>query len=153
MSTAAIKRAIRKALEAPLEPALVAGSACLDPSDHSKAVVGFANLPVDPTRAGLVEWCDIVISFAPDRPIEMGKHARTQGAGYALITIRVQSGTGPDRIDSIAGIIAAAYPYDALLARDGVSVIIGTTDTRQGAPDGPWYMVPLLVNWIVYHAE
>lgn len=151
MSTAAIKRAIRKALETPLAPALVAGAACLNPGDPTKAMVGIANLPIDPT--GCTEYCDIQVNFAPDRPIEMGQHARTQGQGFALITIRVQSGSGPDRIDTIAGIIAAAYPYNALLARDGVSVIIGTTDTRAGAQDGPWYMVPLLVNWIVYHAE
>lgn len=153
MSTAAIRSSIRKALEAPLAPALLAASMCLDPDKAGAVVVGYANLNVDPTRNGLVEYCDIAILYAPDRPIEMGVKPRIEGSGSALITVRVQSAAGPDRPDDIARIISAAYPYNALLARDGVSVIIGTTDTRPGAQAGPWYMVPLLVNWTVYHAE
>lgn len=153
MSTSAIRKPIRKALEVPLAPALVLASMCLDPDDPTRALVGIQNLPIDPTREGVVEYCSISILFAPDKPIEMGQDPRIEGSGAALIIVRVLEGQGPDRPDDIARIVTEAYPYNALLAQDGISVIIGTTDPRTAAQIGPWFTVPISVNWTVYHAE
>lgn len=140
-NVAQIRWKIRKALEFPLGAAM---SAAMPPIP-----VAWPNLEFDSTK--VVEYANFNVSFAPSRPLEMGPTPRIVASGSAIIVVRTRESSGADRADTIAGIIGAAYPYNAALVRDGISVIISTVDVVQGAPDPPWWMVPLNVNWTVWN--
>ena len=141
LNTAAIKLSVRKAFEEILKTTMV--------SQTPPVTCGFENMFVDPTK--VVEWVQLTMTYGPDRPLVMGPTPRIISSGFALIVVRVQSSSGTDRSDRLVGIAASAYPYNTALARDGVSVIIDTTDVVAGANDGAWWMVPMRVNWNVWN--
>lgn len=142
MSNAAIiKRSVRKALETQLATAMAAAS--------PPVKIAWPGLAFNADDQA--EYVNINVAYGPSLPLEMGNTPRIVLSGDASIVVRTKLGTGTDRNDTIAGIVGAAYPYNSALVRDGVSVIIGTVDVVEGAPDGPWWMAPVKVNWTVWN--
>lgn len=139
------KLAIRKALEIPLEPALVAAGACLYPDSASKAAVQYPDLTIK--TDGLLEYVRFSVHYADTRVIEMGNTPRRNLSGQAIATVWTRTARAQDRNDTIAGIIEAAYPYNAVLARDGVSVILAEVQPRDGQPNGVWWVSDVVINW------
>lgn len=140
------KRAIRKALEGPLKPALIAGQVC--PLGDDDAAVRFPNLVLN--TAALDEWVRFTVHINATRLLGIGQHPLTQDTGQAFAMVYTRLASGSDRNDTIAGIIEAAYPYNALLTFDGVSVIVSETLHGDGAEDGPWWASPVKIRWDVW---
>ena len=140
-SVAAVRVSIRKAIETTLLNAMNAQT--------PKIACEFENLEFDATKVS--EYVQMSMHYAPTIALVMGANPRPVASGFALIVARAQSSSGPDRADRISALVDAAFPYNAALARDGISVIIGLNDIVDGARDGPWWMVPLRVNWKVWN--
>lgn len=141
------KKGIRRALEEPLRPALVAAGMCLK-ADGS-AAVQFQNLVLD-SKGNLNEWVRFTVHFAGDLLLGMGQHPLTQDFGMAFAMVYTKAGTGVDRNDAIVGIIEAAYPYNAMLTFNGVSVIVAEPIHGDGAPDGAWWATPVKIKWNIW---
>ncbi len=137
------RRAIRRALEAPLKQALVDAGVCLNPDGSCN--VQFANTVLD-TR-GVAEYVRFTVHFAAPRVLGMGTDGLTQDMGLAIAAIYTKAGTSADRNDTIAGIIETAYPYNAQLTFDGVTVILAETQPVDGVGEGSWWMSQIKVVW------
>lgn len=147
--TAINKRAIRHALEAPLRAALVSAGVCVLPLDATKAAVQFGNTVLDTVALNLQEYIRFTVHYGRQRVIEMGNTPRRHLSGIAKAMVYTK-GQSEDRNDTIAGIVEAAYPYNAVLTVSGVSVILAVTEIADGAPDGPWWAAPVNINWDVW---
>ena len=137
---AGIRVSIRKALETALFNVMNAQT--------PKILCEFSNLEVDPTK--VAEYVSLSVHYASTIAMVIGATPRPVVSGFALVISRTQSASGPDRVERMGAIADTAFPYNAALARDGISVIIGVNDILDATPDGPWWMAPLRVNWKVW---
>lgn len=138
------KKAIRRALEEVIRPALVTAGVCLDST--GAAAVQFQNLVLDKGEK-LAEWVRFTVHFADDRLLGMGQNPLMQDSGMAFAMVYTAAGSGVDRNDTIVGIIEAAYPYNAVLTFGGVSVMVAETIHGDGALDGAWWAAPVKIKW------
>jgi len=90
---------------------------------------------------------------APRRVVTMGPNGRIEGRGFAKIGVFTRLGESQDRNDTIAGIVAAAYPYNLNLVRDGIRVTITTTDHGQFVERDGWGYSPVDANWDVWRTN
>lgn len=156
--TVFVKRSIRKALEAPLEAALVAGGVCIDPTNSNKATIWWPNLPIDPddyhhnasNPLRLEEYVRMTVHTRDTIVRTLGHTPRIEQQGVARFLVNTRASTGQDRNDTIAGIVAGAYPYDTTLTRDGISVFIDRNESGDGVLVGDWFGAIVDVYWTVW---
>lgn len=148
MTAIGIRKKIRKALEAPLASALVTAGIVIP--NTVQPAVQWPNKTFDRVELKVTEYVRFSMAYA--RPIvrEMGKTPRIELSGHASVDVYLLAGAGQDRADTIAGIVAAPYPYDAELVFEGVSVNISTVEAGQSVPDQAWLYTPVQVNWTVW---
>jgi hypothetical protein len=156
--TVFVTRSIRKALEAPLEAALVAGGVCIDPQNSNHATIWWPNLPIDPddylhnaaSPTRLEEYVRMTVHGRGTFIRTLGSTPRIEQRGIARFLVNTRASTGQDRNDTIAGIVAGAYPYNATLTRDGISVFIDRNEPGDGVPVGDWFGAMVDVYWSVW---
>lgn len=146
------RKSIRKALEIPLTAAVLAADVVIPGTDPAEPAILWPNTSLKTDELGA--YVRFSMHWAPDKVMEMGETPRQESSGMAKITVFTASGTGQDRNDTIAGFIEAAYPYNAALVRDGISVIVDTVDTVDAVlVEGTWWASAVNVNWHVWRAR
>lgn len=145
-----VRKSIRKALEVPLRLAMEGAT--------PKIAVAWSNIPFDPTKplpgmtALVAEYVRFSIHYAKPIVREIGPTPRIEQSGIAKIGVFTKTGSGQDRNDSIAGIVAAAYPYNAKLSFDGIDVIVETTHQGDAVPHEGWFYSPVDVYWNLWRS-
>jgi hypothetical protein len=83
----------------------------------------------------------------------MGPNGRREGSGFAKFGVFTRLGESQDRNDTIAGVVAQAFPYNLNLVREGIRVNIDTTDHTQFVMTDAWGYSPVDVNWNVWRTN
>lgn len=155
MSVSLIKRNIRRALEGPLKPALIAeeifGFDGVTPAIHWPGIaIKETNRPDQLLKIALPRKPAYVRVDPPSwvrTVIEMGDTPRVEGNGHIKFGCFTAAQFGDDLNDRLAGIVESAYPYNANLEFDGVGVTIWTVDQGQPVTVDGWRYCPVKVNW------
>lgn len=131
----------RKALQAVLQPVAAA---------QSPAV--FVQWPNTAKPTDVEEYFRFTMHYSRSIVREIGPAPRIEGRGFAKIGVLTRIGTSEDRNDTLAGIVAAAYPYNSEFVFDGQRVTVDTVDKGDAVPDETtgWLYAPVDVNWTVW---
>ena len=77
----------------------------------------------------------------------LGQDGCDQHTGVFQISLRFPENTGNIAILTKADEIAIAYKSGTVLTYNGVNVTIESVGIAQGFNDGPWFLVPITINY------
>lgn len=134
-----VQKNIRKALEKPMATALTAAGLNGD--------IRWSGLPFDLTAH--TQYVEMRISWGEPDVREMGSNPTHDLQGFATFGVFTAAKKGQDENDRIQAIIAAAYPYAAVLSNGGVDVYVDKLSPGGYANDDAWMSGLFRVHWRV----
>lgn len=134
-----VQKNIRKALEKPMLTALTSAGLNND--------IRWPGLPFDLTAHD--QYVEPQVVFGEPMVREMGHNPTHDLQGVMTFGVHTASKKGQDENDRIQAIIAAAYPYAAVLSNGGVDVYVDKLSPGGYANDEAWMSGLFRVHWRV----
>lgn len=141
-------RAARKVTEEQLKTALEDAGTVADLGLTAPIYIRWPGIPL-PKQAPN-EYVRYSFHPAPVTVRTMGPNGRIEGRGFIKLGVFTRLGEPQDRNDTIAGVVARAFPYNLNLVREGIRVTITTADHLQFVEMDGWGYSPVDVNWDVW---